>query len=594
MKKKPLELLSPAQNAETAIEAIKHGADAVYMGGPSHGARKTASNTLDDIARVVDFAHQYRAKVYVTVNTIIYENEIKKVEELCRDLYHIAADALIVQDMSLLRMNLPPIALHASTQCDIRTPEKALFLQEVGFSQLVLARELTLSEIKEITETVKIPVESFIHGALCVSYSGRCHASLALTGRSANRGECAQICRLPFTLKDSEGKILSSDKYLLSLKDLNLSHDLPSLIDAGVSSFKIEGRLKDSGYVKNITAFYNDRLNEIIDNNKEEFCRSSYGKVTVNFDPNPEKSFNRSFTKYFLTERKPPLIASLLTPKSQGENIKDISRLNNGDGISFYNRKGEFTGININKVENGRIIPARKVDIPTNAEIYRTSDIEWNKKINKETSVRKIGISVSLDNNNASAEDEIGNRVILPINLVSEKNEKEFDYAPIFRKLGSTNYYLKSFDSNIDRHISFKLSDLTSLRRKLTEELSKANLITYPFSYRRKENLEIRYPDEKLIFSDNVSNSLAARFYEEHGVRKIEQAAEVNGIKGKKDITLMTTRHCILRELGLCKKESNPIKKQGSFKEPLFINHSNHRFKLSFDCNLCEMKVIST
>ena len=308
-----------AANAAIAIEAVRHGADAVYIGATSHGARKAAANSLDDIAEVVDYAHKFRSKVYVTVNTIIYDSEIKTVERLCRDLYHIGVDALIVQDMGMLRMSLPPIALHASTQCDIRTPEKARFLQEAGFSQLVLARELSLKEIAEISDAVDVPVECFVHGALCVSYSGKCSASCASTGRSANRGECAQICRLPFSLMDAEGNVIARDRHLLSLRDFNASALMPDLIEAGVSSFKIEGRLKDMDYVKNITSLYNLLLDNIVSNSGGCFHRSSFGKSDISFIPNPEKSFNRGFTDYFLKQRRPISIASLLTPKSMGK-----------------------------------------------------------------------------------------------------------------------------------------------------------------------------------------------------------------------------------------------------------------------------------
>ena len=331
-----LELLAPAGNADIAIEAILHGADAVYIGPPTHGARKAAANSLEDIKKVVSFAHQFGAKVYCTVNTIIYENELTEVESLIRKLYIIGVDALIVQDMGILRMDIPPIALHASTQCDTRTPEKAKFLEDVGFSQLVLARELTLNEIKKIHDTVDVPLECFIHGALCVSYSGRCHASQATKGRSANRGACAQICRLPFNLTDSRGRVLQKNKHLLSLKDFNLSDNLEELIQVGVSSFKIEGRLKEVGYVKNVVAYYRQKIDEIIRKYPDKYRRSSYGKSTIDFIPQLDKSFNRGFTTYFLNDRRPANISSPDTPKSMGEIITDINQLNNGDGISYF------------------------------------------------------------------------------------------------------------------------------------------------------------------------------------------------------------------------------------------------------------------
>lgn len=586
MIRRKLELLSPAANAETAIQAIKHGADAVYIGPPSHGARKSASNSIEDIERVVDFAHQFRAKVYATVNTIIYDEEIKKVETLIRDLYNIGVDAIIVQDMGILRMKIPPIALHASTQCDIRTPEKAKFLQDVGFSQLVIARELTLPEIREITSAVSIPVETFVHGALCVCYSGRCHASLALTGRSANRGECAQVCRFPYTLEDSEGKIFCRNKYLLSLKDFFAFHQMEDLIRAGVTSFKIEGRLKDIGYVKNITSLYSNQLNNIINSHPDEYIRSSFGEVKVNFNPQEDKSYNRGFTSYFLEKRKPLKIASLLSPKSQGELINDIKELNNGDGISFYDKNGCFTGVNVNRIEGNKILTARKINIPKDSNIYRTSDIKWEKLMNGDTAVRNIGLNLILEKNRVLAEDERGVKVVLPFDLQFEKSNRPMDYQGIFSKLGNTIYNLKNFKDNLGPDRFYRISELNSFKRKIIESLDKVNRITYSYDYRRKEEM-ISYPEENLDYRDNVSNQLAEKFYREHYVKNIEKAAEVTK-KLKRGDVVMTTRHCVLRELGKC------IKEKGTHNNnfPLYMNFEGGRFRLDFDCKNCEMKVM--
>lgn len=488
MKTRKLELLAPAANAGVAIEAIKHGADAVYMGATSHGARKSVSNSLDDIARVVDFAHIYRSKVYITVNTIIYEDEIRKVESLCRDLYRIGVDALIVQDMAMLRMNLPPIPLHASTQCDIRTPQKAKFLQEAGFSQLVLARELTLPEIKEIVNAVEIPVECFVHGALCVSYSGRCHASFAANGRSANRGECAQLCRLPYDLYDGDGKQLAKSRHILSLKDFNSSLSLPDLVEAGVSSFKIEGRLKEVDYVKNITAFYNCRINDLIKTSEGRLERSSFGSVDLKFTPIPEKSFNRGFTDYFLTSRRPEHIASLLTPKSMGELIMDINAINNGDGISFFDRNGNYQGVNVNRVEKGRILTARKIEIPKNTEIHRTFDVEWQKAMAKETAIRKIKLDIEIDDSGVTAKDERGVAVRLPLDVTKAEAKKDMDYKGEFSKLGNTPYILENYVSKLDKRVFIPRSELSALRRDLICLLDNANLTSYPLLLRRNGN----------------------------------------------------------------------------------------------------------
>ena len=587
MKKRKLELLAPAANAEVAIQAVLHGADAVYMGATSHGARKDASNSLEDIARVVAFAHQFRAKVYVTVNTIVYESELRQVNELCERLYHIGVDALIVQDMALLGMNLPPIALHASTQCDIRTTEKAMFLQDVGFSQLVLARELTLDEIREIVQSVSVPVECFVHGALCVSYSGRCHASFATLGRSANRGECAQICRMPFSLKDSGGKMIAKDKYLLSLHDFNASNKIEDLVEAGVSSFKIEGRLKDADYVKNIVAYYRKEIDEVISHNPGLYERSSFGKSVISFEPNPAKSFNRGFTDYFLSSRRPKNLASLSTPKSMGELITDIRLLNNGDGISFIDRKGAYQGVNINRVEGNRIVPARKIDIPAGTEIHRTNDVEWQKKMSRSTAERKLALDIILDDNGVTAEDERGVRVRLPLGVTKEKARKEMDYKPEFAKLGNTTYFLGSYKADHSPDMFIPRSEINGLRRRLVELLDNANLTTYPFDKRRKENPDAKYPKERLDFRDNVANSLARDFYHRHGVGEIEDAMETKKTEPKPGTVVMTTRHCILRELGLCKKE-----KILKFKEPLKLCGGPKDFGLRFNCRQCEMEVL--
>lgn len=587
MKPRRLELLSPATNADIALQAIIHGADAVYMGATSHGARKTASNSLEDIIKVVDFAHQYRARVYVTVNTIVYEHEIKQVEKLCHDLYKIGVDALIVQDMALLRMDLPPISLHASTQCDIRTPEKALFLQEAGFSQLVLARELTIPEIKAIVAKVSVPVECFIHGALCVSYSGRCHASCVSTGRSANRGECAQICRLPYTLHDNSGKIIAKDKHLLSLRDFNASDKLNELIDAGVSSFKIEGRLKDVDYVKNITAFYNNKLNDIIADRNNDFVRNSCGKSLALFNPNPEKSFNRGFTDYFLSSRRPKSIASLLTPKSMGEVIKDISELNNGDGISYFDHNEQYQGVNINKIEKGRIITGRKVDIPRGAEIHRTFNLEWQKTMQRESAVRKIGLHIKVDETGVSAKDERGIEVRIPLDVHKEPARNPMDYRSEFSKLGNTIYTLSSYESSLDKNIFIPRSEMGPLRRKLIDTIDLANKATYPLELRRKENKSFLYISNEIDYKDNVANSLAKQFYQDHGVTIFENAIEISKKTISPGTVVMTTRHCILRELGMCKRDKN-----NKIYEPLMLSSGSNSYSLKFNCDKCEMQVL--
>lgn len=587
MQKRKLELLAPASNAEIAIEALKHGADAVYMGATSHGARKSAANSIEDIAKVVEFAHKFRAKVYITVNTIVYENEFDTVEKLCWTLYKIGIDALIIQDMALLRLKLPPIALHASTQCDIRTVAKAKFLQDVGMSQLVLARELTLREIKEIVEAVDVPVECFIHGALCVSYSGRCHISCATTGRSANRGECSQLCRLPYTLRDGDGKVLARDKHLLSLKDFNASQKLEELVVAGVSSFKIEGRLKEKDYVKNIVTYYSNKLNKIISANPDLYERSSCGDSEVKFTASPAKSFNRGFTDYFLGSRRPEGLASLLTPKSLGEEIRNVSELHNGDGISFFDKEGNYQGVNVNRVEGDRIHTGRKVDIPKGAVIHRTFDVEWQKKLDKETAKRFIWVDIELDEHSVYARDERGVEVRLLLDVTTDVARRPMDYKSEFSKLGNTIYRLRNYSSRLDSSVFIPHSEIAELRRRIVESLDSANKATYDYEYRRKENPEARFPYRNLDFRDNVANSLAEKFYRDHGVNKVERAMETSGRKPGAGTVVMTTRHCVLRELGLCKRLAGR-----HIAEPLTMATGNRTYRLHFNCADCEMEVM--
>lgn len=585
-----LELLAPAANKDVAMQAVLHGADAVYMGGPSHGARHKASNSIEDIRETVEFAHRFRAKVYVTVNTIVYENELRDVERLCRELYKAGVDALIVQDMALLRLDLPPIALHASTQCDTRTPEKARFLQDVGFSQIVLARELSITEIRQIAETVAVPLECFIHGALCVSYSGRCGASCITTGRSANRGECSQLCRMPYTLRNGRGQILEKDKYLLSLRDFNASQMLEELVMAGASSFKIEGRLKDADYVKNVTAFYRAELDRIIAAHPEHFCRSSYGSSEISFTPQLDKSFNRGFSDYFLRGRRSVSMASLSTPKSMGEVVDDMRKLNNGDGISFFNSKGEYEGVAVNGVRNGRIVGNRPFVLPKGAEIHRTFDRQWQSVMARETATRTLWVDMCIDLKGVTARDERGMEVRVALNADIDVALKPMNPQPIFAKLGGTIYRLRNFESNLPSDAFISASQLTALRRRVVEALDNANLCTYHYDYRQKENKEVKYPAAMLDSRDNVANSVSRRFYEEHGVQRMSRAYEVNRPEG--ECVVMTTRYCLRRELGCCLKDKRVSKEKITrFSGPLTISTGPHRFRLDFDCANCEMNV---
>lgn len=586
-----IELLAPAANAEVAVDAILHGADAVYIGGPGHGARRAAANSVDDIARVADFAHIYGARVYVTVNTVVYDSELRAVERMVRDLWRAGADALIVQDMALLRLDIPPIELHASTQCDIRTPEKARFLQESGFSQLVLARELTLPEISDICGAVDIPVETFVHGALCVSYSGRCHASQYFRGRSANRGECAQLCRLPYTLRDASGCVLKTDSHLLSLRDFNATPRLAEMLRAGVSSFKIEGRLKENAYVRNITAWYRRLIDREIEQHPDLYRRASFGRSEISFEPRPDKSFNRGFTTYFLDGRRPASIASLRTPKSMGEEIEDISQLNRGDGISFFDAEGNYTGVVVNGVEGGRIIGNRPFRLPKGAVIHRTSDIEWQKRMTL-PATRRLRLDIALDRNGISATDETGAYVRIPLGFIPEESRKPMDFRQPFEKLGNTPFRLGEFRCSLGSSDFIPVSHLTARRRELVERLLAAKRTSWHFPLRRPENVGFPCFAKTLDFRDNVANSVAAGFYRDHGVEEIESSMESTMKEGRRPACgtrVMTTRHCILRELGLCLRGREGKK----IKTPLSIESGDIRFTLEFDCARCEMHCLA-
>lgn len=600
-----IELLAPARDASVAIEAIKCGADAVYIGAGSHGARVAAGNSVEDIAQVVAFAHRFNAKVYVTLNTIIYDNEIAKVEGLISQLYNIGVDALIVQDMGVLRMDIPPIALHASTQCDTRNVAKAVFLEKVGFSQIVLARELSLQEINEIYHNVNVPLEVFVHGALCVSYSGDCQASCVAMGRSANRGECAQMCRLPYTLSDGNGRVLIENKHLLSLKDMNRSASVEEMMEAGVSSFKIEGRLKDVGYVKNTVAYYRKEIDKIIAANTGKYKRASVGNNVYNFTPVLEKSFNRGFTDYFLNETNEH-IASIDTPKSIGEKVGVIKSvrgkevivtlqngLNNGDGLGFFDENGVLTGFRLNRVEGNKLYPASAVNLKSGMTLYRNKDKEWEDVLNADGVERTIAVKMKLSkiDGGISLEisDERGNRVIdsLEIDHQVAKSSQQEARKRILAKTGNTIYNVAEVVDELGE-MFIPASLLTELRRETLELLDETHAKARVADVRREEDVTATLPQGgSLTYHDNVANSLAREFYHEHGATHIEEAIEI-GREYKNEIVVMTTRYCLRREMGCCLKKSTGKKWVG----PLYLQSANNRFRLEFDCKECCMKVI--
>ena len=602
-----IELLAPARNADIAIAAIDHGADAVYMGASHHGARADATNTLEDVRRACEYAHRFGARIYATVNTLVYDSELAEVETLVKDLYRIGVDALIVQDLGLLRLDLSPIALHASTQCDLRTPEKARFLEALGFSQLVMARELTLDEITAIRQVTSVPLEAFVHGALCVSYSGRCAISQALKGRSANRGECAQLCRLPYDLVDSKGNTLIEGKHLLSLRDLAQHDRLEQMMAVGVSSFKIEGRLKDMAYVKNVVAYYRRALDIVIDRHPECYRRASWGSIELTFDPAIEKSFNRGFTHYFLDQRRPDdgySMASIGTPKSQGEYLGRILRcsgdqlkietratLANGDGLSFIDRNGEYSGARVNRsLGQGAVLLRERVDIPRGTPIYRTADKAFNDLLAKPSSTRHIAVDAVLRYTPGllalTLEDERGNRVTHAIacNLqTADKPQGERQTAEL-GKLGGTIYRMNQVQ--VPGNLFVPASLLSRLRRETIELLDRSHSLTRRIDRRKPEDTASPYPVSTLTPADNVANQLAEQLYRDHGVKTIETALET-GTPVTPETPLMHTRYCIRRQLGACLLGKNAA----TLPQDIFLKTGTTLLRVTCDCKSCEMRL---
>jgi putative protease len=599
-----IELLAPAKNLECGIEAINHGADAVYIGAPMFSARAAAGNSIEDINKLSEHAHKFHAKVYVALNTILEDSQLQETEKMIRNIYRAGADALIIQDMGILNLDLPPIPIHASTQCDNRTLEKVRFLEETGFSQVVLPRELSLEQIKDISQNTKVSLEVFIHGALCVSYSGQCYISQALSNRSANRGECAQYCRMPYSLIDNTGKTIVSNKYLLSLKDLNQSDYLEELLDAGASSLKIEGRLKNLSYVKNITAFYRKKLDEIFER-RPEYIPSSSGKCVFLFNPDPEKSFNRGFTNYFLKKRDPKM-ASPETPKAIGEaigNVKDLfynyftisghKIIHNGDGLCFLNEKKEFQGFRVNRVEGNKIFPAEMPRMTHGMTIYRNFDHEFDKSLQKKSSERKIKVDFQLRENtfgfDLTVTDENHFQATVTMEFkkeISQKPQQENIQLQL-AKLGNTIFELQNLDINLSNNWFIPSSLLSDMRRYAIDALLSVRKIAFPKPFTKILPTYHPYPETNLSYLSNVANEKARQFYKQHGVSFIEPALE---IKMPQTPVLMQNKYCIRYQLGICSKHQGQT---DNLKLPLSITTGNHQLKLSFDCRLCEMQVCS-
>jgi putative protease len=610
-----LELLSPARDANFGIEAINHGADAVYIGGPAFGARAKAPNSVKDIARLVKHAHRYHAEVFVALNTIFHDTELKGARELVKQLYDAEVDALIVQDMGLLEMDLPPIQLHASTQTDIRTVEKAVFLDRVGFSQIVLARELDLRTIKQIADATSCNLEFFIHGALCVAFSGQCFISHAHTGRSANRGECSQECRLPFTLEDQKGRIIGKDKHYLSMKDNDQSANLRALIDAGVNSFKIEGRYKDLPYVKNATAHYRQLLDEILDESPE-LAKSSAGFSTYTFTPQPEKTFNRSATDYFVNGRKGD-IGAFDTPKFSGEILGKVSKvgkdffevetdtqLHNGDGVCFFDVHKELVGLRVNTVDGKKLYPNEMpIDIRNNMTVYRNRDHAFMRLLEKNSASRKIAVQmIFAETSNGftlSVTDDAGLSATVQCpaeKLPADNLEKaEASLRDNLSKLGNTDFTATEVYIQCTQGWFVPASAANNLRRDAIEQLQNVRQAAYVRPPRKLAAFPPAvFPEDTLSYLANVYNQKARTFYEKHGVKLIASAYEANKELG--EVPLMITKHCLRFSHGLCPKEAKGvIGVQGTVTaEPMTLINGNDRFTLKFDCKPCEMHVMGS
>ena len=602
MNVKKIELLSPAKDAEVGMAAINHGADAVYIGGPSFGAREKASNSMSDIERLCRHAALFDAKVYVTLNTLLYENELERARQLVYDCWNVGVDALIVQDMQLLQLDLPPIPLHASTQCDNLTVEKVQLLEQLGFSQVVLGRELSLKQIREIREKTTVPLEFFVHGALCVSHSGQCYLSQYIGNRSANRGACAQPCRLPYDLLDGDGNVLIKNRHLLCLKDLNNSEHLEELMDAGITSFKIEGRMKDADYVKNVTASYRQKLDEIFERRPEYIqssCRDTARHVST-FEINPEKSFNRGFTDFFINGRQKGIDAPF-TPKSMGEYIGEVvwcnplrmeikvetrhgTSLHNGDGLCFLNQDNELIGLRADVVNTGRdgvhtVSTNRPHGAHRGAKIYRNYDIEWQKQVDASAGNRKIDIDLILK------ETETGYEMVAvcrdAINRVSTSIQSEKITATNPEKAtenirkkalqwGDTMFNPVNLELQFAEPRLIPASVIGEMKRQLVEKLINALIENH------RENREIRCTD-----TSNVS-------VDENGRTQCGRTRCVPTDPDAIPDHLMTCHHCIRYANGMCSKET------GQKATPLFIRNGNHTFRLEFDCRNCLMYVCAT
>ena len=615
-----LELLSPARDAEIGREAVLHGADAVYIGGPSFGARSKAENSVADIAGLVSFAHRYGSRIFVTVNTILHDNELEPARKYIHELYDAGVDALIVQDMGILELDIPPIALHASTQCDIRTLAKATFLGDAGFSQLVLARELTLQQIAQMRAAVNpaVPLEFFVHGALCVAFSGNCYISEAHTGRSANRGSCSQECRLPYTLQDNKGGVVAFDKHLLSMKDNDQSANMRALIDAGIRSFKVEGRYKDMGYVKNVTAHYRMSLDEIL-NERPELAAASHGQCTYTFTPDTDKTFNRSSTDYFVNERKTD-IGAFDAPTHVGSKIGTVTRIGagwfeidsahtlaNGDGLTWMHKrevKGTQADV-VKRIGNAwRVTPQATADLTgliVGTEISRNRDHVWEQTLAKKSSDRRINVSITFADTATglvlTLRDEHGASATAALDYAKDAAQNparaEESLKENLGKLGNTSFAVKDVTLEWSQPWFVPASVANALRREAIEKLEIARLANMPKWTRADAAVPpAQYPEEQLTYLANVYNQASRDFYAKHGVKMIAAAYEAH--VEPNEVPVMVTKHCLRWSFNLCPKQAKGVQGvQGQVRaEPMVLVSGNDKLTLKFDCKPCEMHVM--
>lgn len=602
-----LELLAPAGTLEAGMAAIICGADAVYIGAERFGAREGAGNSVSDIAKLCRFAHTYWARVYATVNTILRDDELPEAQRLIERLYEAGVDGLIIQDVGLLELDLPPLPLIASTQMHNSTPEKVAFLEAVGFSRVILARELTLAEIRRIRAATRVELECFVHGALCVSYSGRCLMSYAIGGRSGNRGRCAQPCRRRYCLEDRHGRHIAGPAHFLSLKDLNLSDHLEKLVTAGVHAFKIEGRLKDAAYTANITALYRRKLDQL--HGSTGLRKSSSGSVTLLFSPDPAKTFNRGYSSFFLNGRTAQL-ASLKTSGWTGEFLGTVVSagpqsfelatphdLHNGDGISFFDERGEPCGTVVNRVEGSEVFPAAMTGIAPGTDVYRNHDHLFLQQIVRWPAERRIEMSFELQETLGGfllrCCDADGNTAAAAIACEKKPAEKpEAAIATIKRqiaKLGNTPFVCRTVSIACEPVFFLPVSALNRLRRDAVAELLRVRAENRPVKQGGVLRNDVPFPDRALTYADNVLNHKAAAFYRRHCIESIELAAE-SGLRmnGRK---VMTARYCIKYELGLCR---TPGGKRESGRDPYYlVDEAGRRFRLRFDCSACRMDVFA-